>query len=294
MAIFASRVFAILALLAVLPVRADDAEAPAGDVAVSDDAPATEPAAEGGEAAGEELTEEEKKAKGEEFVDSAKELQEKLGQLRALLDAKGEGADPGLKERLAGLETQLKTLGLDGLGGAGAASPELTEFLGACVAMSLRRAGMQRPATLGALKRLVQKKLPPAEAAKDELWRMVAVCITEFKEDEFASFKAGKVKILPKSYVDESKKPEAEKKVLEIEDQVWDQLRTISAGLLEELTGNQAQVQTEGTLGYILMIPFLGVCGLMAYGFMQMQNKGDGKKDKKKKGGPDSGSRKSK
>lgn len=292
MAIFASRVFAILALLAVLPVRADD------DVAVSDDAPATEPAAAegGGEAAGEEkeLTEEEKKAKGEEFVDSAKELQEKLGQLRALLDAKSEGADPALKERLAGLENQLKTLGLDGLGGGGAASPELTEFLGACVAMSLRRAGMQRPATLGALKRLVQKKLPPAEAAKDELWRMVAVCITEFKEDEFQSFKAGKVKILPKSYVDESKKPEAEKKVLEIEDQVWDQLRTISAGLLEELTGNQAQVQTEGTLGYILMLPFLGVCGLMGYGFYKMNNKDETKKEKKSKKGPDSGSRKSK
>jgi len=61
---------------------------------------------------------------------------------------------------------------------------------------------MQRPATLGALRKLVDDKMPPEEAAKNELWRMVGVCITEFKEDEFADFKAGKTRVLPKTYVD--------------------------------------------------------------------------------------------
>merc|ERR1719253_303812 len=63
-----------------------------------------------------EETDEEKAAKAEAFVDSAKELNEKLAQLKALLDAKGEGADPALKERLQGLQQQLQGLGLDGLG----------------------------------------------------------------------------------------------------------------------------------------------------------------------------------
>merc|ERR1719163_951729 len=123
-----SRCLAILALLTVGPglwVRAQDAEAPApaeekaegGGVKVEEGA-----AGEGGEG-GEGQTDEEK---GQAFADSAKELQEKLAQLRALLDAKGEGADPGLKEKLAGLESQLKGLGLEELTGGGTQnSPEL-------------------------------------------------------------------------------------------------------------------------------------------------------------------------
>jgi len=253
----------------------DEPDAPAAD-AVAAEVQVTE-SAEGGEAAeGTEAAVETEGApdeqKGAEFVDSARELQEKLGQLRALLDAKGEGADPALKERLAGLETQLKGLGLDGLsGGAPGSNPDLTEFLGACVAMSMRRAGMQRPATLGALRKLVEKKLPPAEAARNELWRMVAVCVTDFKEDEFASFKSGKVKILPKVYVDEAKKPEAEKKVLEIDDQVWEELRKISEGLLKDLVGDPELAQKPPiNVAYLAFIPALGMVGVMVYGFMKV------------------------
>jgi len=304
MASFASRSFAILALIAVclemsaipLCVQADEsADAPAADAADVQVAEGGEAAAaEGGEAKEEGSPDEQK---GEEFVDSARELQEKLGQLRALLDAKGEGADPALKERLQGLESQLKTLGLDGLGGGGAgSSPELTEFLSACVAMSMRRVGMQRPATLGALRKLVQGKLPPAEAAKNELWRMVAVCITDFKEDELQSYKSGKVKILPKVYVDESKKPEAEKKVLEIDDQVWEELRKISDGLLLELQGDPANAEKPPfSIAYLFFIPFLGAIGFLAYLFMNMQNSKEAKnskKDKKAAKGANSGSKK--
>jgi len=156
-----------LAMLVVyLDMSAKPLSVQAEDVEVSDGDAAAAPA-EGGEAAASEDSAEGDEEKGAAFVDSARELQEKLAQLKALLDAKGEGADPGLKEKLAGLESQLSSLGLDSLTGGGAGSnPELTEFLGACVAMSMRRAGMQRPATLGALRKLVENKLPPAEAAK--------------------------------------------------------------------------------------------------------------------------------
>jgi len=230
-------------------------------------------------AEGEEVDEE----KGQQFVDSAKELQEKLAQLKALLDAKEGGADPALKEKLAGLENQLKGLGLDGLTGGGQ-SPEVTEFLGACVAMSMRRIGMQRPATLGALRKLVDDKMPPEEAAKNELWRMVGVCITEFKEDEFADFKAGKTRVLPKTYVDAAKKPEAEKMVLEIDAQHWESLKEISKGLLAELTGGDGE-KPPFNAGLLAMVPLILMIGFLAKIYMdQQKKKEEDAKRKAKKG----------
>lgn len=219
--------------------------------------------------------------KGQQFVDSARELQEKLAQLKALLDAKGDSADPGLKEKLSGLEAQLGSLGLDGLTGGGS-NPELTEFLSACVAMSMRRAGMQRPATLGALRKLVDNKLPPAEAAKNEFWRMVGVCVGEMQEGEFADFKAGKMKILPKAYVEQSKKPEGEQKVLEIDQQVWDELRKISQGLLGELTGGPGE-KPPFAVGYLAMIPVAGAVAFLAKLFWDMKKREEEKGSKASK-----------
>jgi hypothetical protein len=278
MPIFASRCAAIWALFAVcLDLSAKPLCIQAQDVEVTDDsANAPEPvqeASEGGEAADED--------KGQQFVDSAKELQEKLAQLKALLDAKEGGADPGLKEKLAGLENQLKGLGLDGLTGGGE-SQEVTEFLGACVAMSMRRLGMQRPATLGALKKLVDNKLPPEEAAKNELWRMVGVCVQDFKEDEFADFKAGKVKVLPKAYVDASKKPEAEKMIMDMDAQHWESLRTISKGLLTELTGGSGE-SPPFNAAYLAMIPLVLMVAFMAKLFLDMKKRNEEEAKKKSK-----------
>jgi len=272
------KLLAVLALL-IVSCQAEDVEVAAAEGGAEAAAPAEgeEAAAEGSEGSDEE--------KGQKFVDSAKELQEKLGQLKALLDAKGEGADPGLKDRLAGLESQLKDLGLDGLTGGGGSNPELTEFLGACVAMSMRRAGMQRPATLGALRKLVENKLAPADAAQNELWRMVAVCVADFREDEFSDFKAGRIKILPKSYVDASKKPEAEKKVMEIDAQVWDELRKISDGLLTELSGGGNTEKPPFNAAYLAMIPLGIVFAYLGKSFMDMQKRGEEKSKKGKKEG---------
>lgn len=265
------------------PAAAEPAAAEA--TAEADSAPAAEgEAAAAGEGEAQEAagTEEEK---GQKFVDSAMELQEKLGQLKALLDAKGEGADPGLKEKLAGLEDQLKSLGLDSITGGGAvgSNPELTEFLGACVAMSMRRAGMQRPATLGALRRLVDNKMTPEEASKNELWRMVGVCVGEFREDEFVNFKAGKVKILPKTYVDASKKPEAEQKVMEIDAQVWAELRKISEGLLKEMLGSAPAEKPPVYASYVAMIPLFLVFLFLGKMFIDMQRRQATESQKKPK-----------
>jgi len=263
------------------PAAAEPAAAEAA--AGADAAPAAEgeaaAAGEGEEVAG---TEEEK---GQKFVDSARELQEKLGQLKALLDAKGEGADPGLKEKLAGLEDQLKSLGLDSITGGGAvgSNPELTEFLGACVAMSMRKAGMQRPSTLSALRRLVDDKMTPEEASKNELWRMVGVCVGEFREDEFVNYKAGKVKMLPKAYVDASKKPEAEAKVMEIDAQVWAELKKISEKLLKEIVGTKPAEKPAEFASYVAMVPLFLIFAFLGKMFIDMQRRNGEEKEKKPK-----------
>jgi len=263
------------------PAAAEPAAAEAA--AGADVAPAAEgeaaAAGEGEEVAG---TEEEK---GQKFVDSARELQEKLGQLKALLDAKGEGADPGLKEKLAGLEDQLKSLGLDSITGGGAvgSNPELTEFLGACVAMSMRKAGMQRPSTLSALRRLVDDKMTPEEASKNELWRMVGVCVGEFREDEFVNYKAGKVKMLPKAYVDASKKPEAEAKVMEIDAQVWAELKKISEKLLKEIVGTKPAEKPAEFASYVAMVPLFLIFAFLGKMFIDMQRRNGEEKEKKPK-----------
>merc|ERR1712196_709349 len=98
-----------------------------------------------------------------------------------------------------------------GLGGAGSipSSPELTEFLSGCVAMSMRRVGVKRPSTLGVLKRLADGKMTKQEAAGEQLVRMVGICVNEFTEQELKDFKAGKLQVLPKAYVEAAKKPEA-------------------------------------------------------------------------------------
>merc|ERR1719327_2057576 len=96
-----------------------------------------------------------------------------------------------------------------------------------CVAMSMRRVGVKRPSTLGILKRLADGKMTKEEASKVDLIKMVGTCVNEFTEQELKDFKAGKLQVLPKAYVEASKKPEAEKNVLEIEDGIWKELQKI-------------------------------------------------------------------
>merc|ERR1719229_116652 len=226
-------------------------------------------------------------AKAATIVDSAKDLQEKLGQLKALLDKKGDAADPALKERLAGLEQQLSGLGLGGLTGAPeeASSPELREFLGGCVMMSMRRSGAQRPATLGALAKLADTAITMERAGDHEFVRMVATCVNELTDEELKQYKAGKLQVLPKTLAAKAAQAESKAEVLKIEAPVWAELQLIAGAIRKQIVGDEEARQPPIIQGLVAGIPVLGMIFFLGLKFREMQKRGDktGKKDKSKK-----------
>lgn len=289
-----ARAAALLALFAGVPPRWWSAPcfamAEGDEVQVEDDSKGSEGADAGADAGGAEESPEAAAQKAQAYQDSAKELTDKLAQLRALLDAKGEDADPALKERLKGLQSQLSSLGIGDLGGGGdgeiPSSPELTEFLSGCVAMSMRRVGVKRPSTVGALKRLADDKLTPEEAAKVDLYRMIGVCVNEFTEEELTQFKAGKLSILPKAYVDAAKKPEAEDQVKSLDASIWKELKKIAAGLVRELVGDTAeQGNVPFYVGLVGAVPVILMVGFLARKFVQLQQEKAAAAEKKEKRG---------
>lgn len=82
--------------------------------------------------------------------------------------------------------------------------------------------------------------------------------------------------------MDASKKPEAEQKVLEIDAQVWEELRRLSEGLLKELAGGSGE-NPPFNAAYLALIPFGLAVAFMAKKFLDMQ-KGKEDKGKAKKG----------
>merc|ERR1719263_45668 len=148
--------------------------------------------------------------------------------------------------------------------------------------MSLRRAGAQKPATIGALRKVAEDKVSREEAAKLDLWKMVGACVNDLTQQELEQFKEGKLQQLPKAYVEMSKKPEAEEAVIQIEEAMWSELKTISTALLQQLVGNTEDNKPPVMFGALFAIPLLGVFGFLAKKFMDMQAETDTKKDKKK------------
>lgn len=219
-------------------------------------------------------------------MDSAKELQDKLGQLKALLAKKGDSVDPELKERLQGLEQQLDSLNLDGLtglaGGAGSGSKELQEFLGGCIMMSLRRAGARRPQTLGALRRLA-KGVTQEEGADVELVRMVAVCVNELTDVELGQFRAGQLQILPQHLTAQAAQPSGRDAVLGIEATVWEQLGPVAAAMQEQLVGDVDANKLPGSTALIAGVPLLLIFAFLGKKFFEMKQREVHKKDKGKK-----------
>lgn len=223
---------------------------------------------------------------GAQLEDSANELSQKLEQLKALLDAKGDGADPELKAKLAGLQGQLSALGLGdlGLGNSDSSLPdskELTEFLTGCVMMSMKRLGESRQSTLAALRLLTRNKLTPSEASEMDMWRLTATCINELTEQELQQFKSGKLKKIPASYVELSKKAEAGKQVVDLEENIWTQLRTISLAIVGS---PEDQPQQPFYLGLVAAIPLLAAFAFLGKKFMDMQTEKSKPKQKKREG----------
>jgi len=274
-----SRLLALLlSALALSPAFILQASAQDADVVVED--VVVEDASGGAEEVKGEESEEDKEARATAFADSAKELQEKLGQLKALLDKKGESADPALKERLKGLETQLDSLGL-GLGGGVGATKELTEFLGGCVAMSMRRAGVRRPSTLGALRKMAKGGLTQADAAGTELFRMVGVCVADLTDVELGQFKSGKLTVLPQAMADKAGKPEGKETVTGMEASIYKELKVVSNALLTTFAGDDEGAGLPKYAGILAGIPVLGIFVFLGKKFMDMQKRGEEAKAKK-------------
>jgi hypothetical protein len=218
----------------------------------------------------------------ETIVDSAKELSEKLGQLKALLDKKGDAADPVLKERLEGLEQQLSGLGLSSLvNPEPASSPELREFLSSCVMMSLRRAGAQRPATLSALARLADKETTMERAGDFEFVRMVAICVNELTDDDLKEIKTGRLTVLPKGLAAKAAEPESKAEVLKIEAPVWAELQVVAAAMQKQLVGDAEAQRPPIMQGLAAAVPVLGMIIFMGSKFLEMQKREAAKQDKK-------------
>lgn len=276
------RVLAVLLSLLALQPTWQLASAEDTDVAVeADGEDDAETPAQEGEGGHEAESREDAEARAASFAASAKELQDKLGQLKALLDKKGESADPALKERLQGLEQQLESLGLGLGGGSVGATKELHEFLAGCVSMSIRRAGVRRPSTLGALRKMANNKLTPTQAAETELFRMVGVCIAELTDAELGQFKAGKLTILPQAMVDKAAKPDAKELVTAMEAGVYKELPVVSGALLKQIGGEEDPLPIKQ--GLLAGLPLLAVLGFLGKKFFDMQKREGAKKEKKEK-----------
>jgi len=249
-------------------VTVEDAEPPAADPPAADGEPAAD------------MTEEQKAAA---YADSYTELQDKMSQLQSLLAAKGEGADPDLKERLASLQKQLGGIGLGAEPEmAPGSNPEFTEFLTGCVTMAMRRAGISRMSTVDALKRVSDDKMSPEQCSKNELWRMVAICVSEFTDKDLENFKSGKYQTLPSAYVAMAKEAKAETAVMEIDSAIWAELKIISGLMVKQLQGNNEATEPAPIwIGMIGAVPFILAIGFLAKKFLEMQNKeSPGKKNK--------------
>merc|ERR1712070_548040 len=116
-----------------------------------------------------------------------------------------------------------------------------------------------------------------------DLWKMVGACINDLTQQELEQFEEGKLVQLPKAYVEMSKKPEAEEAVINIEDAMWSELKTISTALLGQLVGNTEDNKPPVMFGALFAVPLLGVFAFLGKKFMDMQSETGTKKDKKKK-----------
>lgn len=218
---------------------------------------------------------------GAATLESAKELQEKLAQLRALLDKKGDAVDPALKERLNGLSSQLSSLGLGD--GTEETNPALREFLGGCIVMSVRKAGARRMSTLSSLEKLADPSTTLEQAAEDELGRMAGCCVNELTDDELSQFKSGRLQALPNAIAAKAAKPESRDEVLKIEPPIWAAMKEMAKAVQESMKGDVTDNSPPIWQGVVAGIPVLGMVLAMAYKFKEMQKRDEEKKTKSAK-----------
>eukprot|EP00401_Gymnodinium_catenatum_P009103 CAMPEP_0117550104 /NCGR_PEP_ID=MMETSP0784-20121206/48507_1 /TAXON_ID=39447 /ORGANISM="" /LENGTH=289 /DNA_ID=CAMNT_0005347109 /DNA_START=28 /DNA_END=897 /DNA_ORIENTATION=+ len=212
----------------------DDVDAdPEADAADLDDAPSDEPAAEESASADEAGLSPE-----ESYLRQSKDVLGKLKELKTLLAEKADKVGPEHLEQLKAVEEMLEGLKMPTQG-----QPDekaLTEIFGACVLMTMHRAGYKRPSTQSALRSMALGKVTPAQAAESDFWRMAVACINGITDAELESFKAGGLKLLPKSHVTASQEKDFTDQVLKLDAAHWDFFKAVAkefAGEVESSGG---------------------------------------------------------
>lgn len=213
--------------------------------------------------------------------DKSKELLAKLGQLRQLIQAKGDKVSPDELASLKKLEKMLsETFGTGaGLGESAGSSKEVTEYFTACVALALGRvSGSKRVDALASLKRLSEDKFTPAQASESEFFRMTISCLNRLTDDEYDLFKAGSLKQLPIAHVDASKKPEMTDEVVNADPSFWGELKIVAQGL-----GALGEPEAPGSSIPTWVLPILGlpVFGGMVFVIKRLMDQLDEKESRK-------------
>lgn len=271
-----------LALSALAPIRAaeDDAQA-TSDVQDADGSP--DSGDEAGDTGADLKVEEDDTAKAKQIMSSAEELQEKLGQLNALLEMKGDSVDPALKERLDGLKKQLAGLGLGDTASTWTNSKDAQELYGQCIVLSMKRMGMRRPATLNGVAKLADPKTTKEAASTNDFIRMVATCLTDIEVEELNDAKKGRLAQLPKKMATKAASSEGRQAVLSLENEMWSSLQEVAAAFNKENKGDQDPANAPPVkMGLAAMVVFFAIVGVLGKKFMDMQNKSTEKKEKKK------------
>lgn len=265
---------------ALLGACAQDAPAPANVDSEGGDVPAD------GEAAPE--------AGLASMVDSMAELQQKLGQLKKLVDDRT-GDDPAMKERMEGLMKQLEGLGLGDLASQGKAASEKdrkaeVQVMTACLSLSLQSAfPTRRSSSLSTLKRMASGKMTKEEASGLPVMRMVAVCIKDLSNDEFKKFTHGKLTSLPDALKAKAALPESKEQVLKLEEDIpsiWEEmLATVAAPMeiaAQEAADKEPKPPVPSSYGLLALVPLLLIAAFLGKKFLDMQNAQRSREEQKK------------
>jgi len=233
---------------------------------------------------------------GKKFMKTFQALQQKLDGMKAKIAADGDSADPALKESAATLEKDLKEMGVEYMKTVGtdeleasAKAPDARDLLSGCLVLSVKHFGPQRAATQSSLRKLdehgdaIMMDAIIVDLAKDELWRMVGVCVNFFTMEDYQAFKAGTMEKMPDAYVDTAKAwaPESEQNFLELQAPVWKMLSGLSKELLKDLKGDAAPPPIG--FGMLALVPMGLAVAFLFKLFRDMQSREEEKKAKKDK-----------
>jgi hypothetical protein len=221
--------------------------------------------------------------------DSMKELQEKLGILKQLIDQRGEkeGDNPQLQEQLQKLEKQLEGLGIsmkEHEAAGDADTEEIGKLLRACVLLSLRRAGgQQKPSTTAGLRRLGDPTLSRKDAANSDVGRMIVTCANELKTHQLEQFNAGSLQLLPKEIVTKATAPEAIEQVEQLDKDIWVHIQATAKVMVDnfqEEMRSSKDLSTSNYVGLFALIPVAIILLFMGKKFLDMQQRQGSKKEK--------------